>query len=71
MDPISFEYTNAPFPSRRPDRVCFVIAVEKAAQQTLPFVHDPRHITRPGNLPACTAQELTRASQLDTTLRPQ
>jgi hypothetical protein len=51
--------------------VCFVIAVEKAAQQTLPFVHDPRHITRPGNLPACTAQELTRASQLDTTLRPQ
>ena len=25
MDPISFKYTNAPFPSRGPDRVCFVI----------------------------------------------
>jgi hypothetical protein len=30
MDPISYKYTNAPFPSRGPDRVCFVIAVEKA-----------------------------------------
>ena len=25
MDPISFKYTGAPFPSRGPDRVCFVI----------------------------------------------
>jgi PPOX class probable F420-dependent enzyme len=41
MDPISVKYTNAPFPSRRPDRVCFVIAVEKAAQHTLGFVHNP------------------------------
>ena len=41
MDPISFKYTNAPFPSRGPDRVCFVIAVEKAAQHTLSFVHSP------------------------------
>ena len=41
MDPISFKYTNAPFPSRGPDRVCFVIAVEKAAQRTLSFVHSP------------------------------
>ena len=41
MDPISFKYTNAPFPSRGPDRVCFVIAVEKAAQRTLRFVHAP------------------------------
>jgi PPOX class probable F420-dependent enzyme len=41
MDPISFKYTNAPFPSRGPDRVCFVIAVEKAAQRTLGFVHNP------------------------------
>jgi PPOX class probable F420-dependent enzyme len=41
MDPISFKYTSAPFPSRGPDRVCFVIAVEKAAQRTLRFVHDP------------------------------
>jgi PPOX class probable F420-dependent enzyme len=41
MDPISIKYTNAPFPSRGPDRVCFVIAVEKAAQRTLRFVHAP------------------------------
>jgi PPOX class probable F420-dependent enzyme len=41
MDPISVKYTNAPFPSRGPDRVCFVIAVEKAAQRTLRFVHAP------------------------------
>ncbi len=41
MDPISIKYTSAPFPSRGPDRVCFVIAVEKAAQPTLRFVHDP------------------------------
>jgi PPOX class probable F420-dependent enzyme len=41
MDPISFKYTGAPFPSRGPDRVCFGIAVEKAAQRTLRFVHDP------------------------------
>jgi PPOX class probable F420-dependent enzyme len=42
MDPISFKYTNAPFPRRGPDRVCFVIAVEKARQTTLGFSHDPR-----------------------------
>ncbi len=42
MDPISFKYTNAPLPSRGPDRACFVIAVEKAAQQTLSFTHHPR-----------------------------
>jgi hypothetical protein len=41
MDPISFKYTNAPFPGRGPDRVCFVIAVEKAAWRTLDFVHNP------------------------------
>jgi hypothetical protein len=41
MDPISIKYTGAPFPSRGPDRVCFVVAVEKAAQRTLSFVHDP------------------------------
>jgi PPOX class probable F420-dependent enzyme len=41
MDPISIKYTRAPFPSRGPDRVCFVIAVEKAAQRTLGFVHRP------------------------------
>ena len=41
-DPISFKYTNAPFPSRGPDRVCFVIAVEKAAQQAPSFTHHPQ-----------------------------
>ncbi len=41
MDPISIKYTGRPFPSRGPDRVCFVIAVEKAVQRTLGFVHNP------------------------------
>ena len=41
MDPISVKYTSEPFPSRGPNRVCFVIAVEKAAQRTLGFVHNP------------------------------
>jgi len=41
MDPISYKYTGAPFPSRGPDRVCFVIAVERAAQRTLAFTHSP------------------------------
>jgi hypothetical protein len=41
MDPISVKYTGVPFPSRGPDRVCFVTAVEKAAQHTLSFVHRP------------------------------
>jgi len=42
MDPIALKYTNARFPSRGPDRLCFVIAVEKAYQRTLGFVHNPR-----------------------------
>jgi PPOX class probable F420-dependent enzyme len=41
MDPISVKYTGAPFPSRGPDRVCFVIAVETAGQRTLGFTHNP------------------------------
>jgi PPOX class probable F420-dependent enzyme len=41
MDPISIKYTSVPFPHRGPGRVCFVIAVEKAAQRTLAFVHKP------------------------------
>jgi PPOX class probable F420-dependent enzyme len=41
MDPISVKYTNAPFPSRGPDRVCFVITVEKASSRTLDFVRNP------------------------------
>ena len=54
MDPISFKYTNAPFPSRGSDRVCFVIAVEKAAQHTLSFAHNPA-VTHPGTTPGLTA----------------
>jgi PPOX class probable F420-dependent enzyme len=42
MDPISYKYTSAPFPSRGPGRVCFVIEVEKSGQRTLGFVHDPQ-----------------------------
>jgi hypothetical protein len=53
MDPISFTYTNAPFPSRGADRVCFVIAVEKAAGRTLDFAHNPK-LTDGRNGP-CTA----------------
>ena len=41
MDPISIKYTGAPFPSRGPDRLCFVIEIEKARQTTLGFVHNP------------------------------
>ena len=41
MDPIAIRYTGAPFPSRGPHRVCFVIAVEKAAQKILSFAHNP------------------------------
>jgi PPOX class probable F420-dependent enzyme len=41
MDPISLKYTNAPFPSRGPDRLCFVIEIDKARQTTLDFVHNP------------------------------
>jgi hypothetical protein len=41
MDPISVKYTGVPFPSRGPGRVCFVIAAEKAGNQTLSFTHNP------------------------------
>lgn len=41
MDPISFKYTGRPFPSRGPDRVCFVVAIEHARQTTLRFAHEP------------------------------
>lgn len=41
MDPIAVKYTGAPFPFRGPGRVCFVIAIEKAGQRTLGFVHSP------------------------------
>jgi PPOX class probable F420-dependent enzyme len=51
MDPISIKYTSLPFPRRGPDRVCFVIAVEKAAQHTLGFVHDRSRRRKPDNKP--------------------
>ena len=41
MDQLSYKYTGERFPTRGPDRVCFVIAVEKAAQRTLGFTHNP------------------------------
>jgi PPOX class probable F420-dependent enzyme len=41
IDPISIKYTGARFPSRGADRVCFVIAAEKAHAHTLRFVHNP------------------------------
>ena len=41
MDRLSYKYTGKAFPVRGPGRVCFVIAVEKAAQRTLNFTHDP------------------------------
>jgi Pyridoxamine 5'-phosphate oxidase len=41
MDPISFQDTSAAFPGRGPDRVCFVIAGEKAAGPTLGYAHHP------------------------------
>jgi len=41
MDQLSYKYTGEPFPTRGPDRVCFVLAVEKAAQRTLGFTHNP------------------------------
>jgi PPOX class probable F420-dependent enzyme len=39
MDPISIKYTNARFPSRGPDRICFVIEAHSAGQVTLGFTH--------------------------------
>jgi hypothetical protein len=39
MDPI--KDTGAPFPSRGPHRVCFLIPVESAWQRTLAFAHRP------------------------------
>jgi PPOX class probable F420-dependent enzyme len=41
MDVISRKYTSQPFPFRGPDRVCFVIEVDRAGQQTLGFEHQP------------------------------
>jgi PPOX class probable F420-dependent enzyme len=60
MDPISVKYTGAPFPSRGPDRVCFVIAAEKAAQRTLSFVHSPATDPTPRLPPARVGHLVSR-----------
>jgi PPOX class probable F420-dependent enzyme len=49
MDQISRKYTSAPFPNRGPERVCFVIAVEKAAGRKL-GAFDHRPSPRPSRL---------------------
>ncbi len=42
MDEIAIKYTSRPFPARGPDRVCFVIAAERAGQRTLDWLeHNP------------------------------
>ena len=42
MDNIAMSYTSRPFPSKGPDRVCFVIAVDHAGQRTLDWLeHRP------------------------------
>lgn len=41
MDRIARKYTARPFPHRGPNRVCFVIEVERAGQRTLDFEHQP------------------------------
>jgi PPOX class probable F420-dependent enzyme len=41
MDPISIKYTGEPFPSRGADRICFVIAIGKAALVQLALRHAP------------------------------
>lgn len=42
MDALSHKYTGAPFPRRGTERLCFVIAVERAAQRALDFTQKPR-----------------------------
>jgi PPOX class probable F420-dependent enzyme len=41
MDALAHKYTGKPFPNRGPNRVCFIVAVERAAQRTLAFEHQP------------------------------
>jgi len=41
MDPIAIKYTSAPFPKRGADRICFVIAIDRAWRYKLQFVHAP------------------------------
>lgn len=42
MDQLAVKYTSAPFPSREPGHVAFVIGVTKAYQRTLSwFAHNP------------------------------
>ena len=69
MDPISFKYTGAPFPSRGPDRVCFVIAVEKVGGRTLGFAHNPE-TTRGGPNRLTAAADQCAARHCRATERP-
>jgi PPOX class probable F420-dependent enzyme len=48
MDPIAIKYTSAPFPSRGPHRVCFVLAVQQAWSRRLGFAHKPGRPQGPG-----------------------
>jgi hypothetical protein len=42
MDPIAIKYTSQPFPGRGADRVCFVVAVHRAAAGRLDWLtHNP------------------------------
>lgn len=41
MDRLAHKYTGSPFPHHAPNRVCFVIEVERAGQRTLGFEHQP------------------------------
>ena len=48
MDTMARKYTGKPFPARGPDRVCFVIAAEKAGERTLGWLeHRPEAQRQP------------------------
>jgi PPOX class probable F420-dependent enzyme len=62
MDPISVKYTSAPFPSRGPDRVCFVIEAVSAWHQTLGFRHNPGVPVRKAREPPLDQEQMMRRS---------
>jgi PPOX class probable F420-dependent enzyme len=41
MNPIAIKYTSHPWPSPGPNRVCFVIEVDRATERTLDFPNTP------------------------------
>jgi PPOX class probable F420-dependent enzyme len=41
MNPIAIKYTSHPWPSPGPNRVCFVIGIDRAAERTLDFPNTP------------------------------